>query len=216
MIYKIGKQEFKSKKACTEYVRDLLNQLGECLIEPGHEHWEFMSALVMTPEQNRVKFPDGIKAIKISVNRLNHRGYHMDAQRLDGIWIDVNWRECSGMCVNRRKIVEAMRTSISDQILTWRQAQQCACQVCKCNIGLEVDHYPLTFDTIMKNYLKVNMEPLPTEFPDDQYYRCNLGGGKFKTDWLEYHQKFATFRLLCQNCHRQCQGKHAPKGKCLL
>ena len=79
--YYIGELEFKTKKECEDYTRNIINNLGCCIINKDHTHFSFFDKLI----QNHPKCDDkkgiGIDYFYIQPNPLVSKYYQTMIKR---------------------------------------------------------------------------------------------------------------------------------------
>ncbi len=112
----------------------------------------------------------------------------------------VSWNQCLGLTQRTPKsdLLKAMRLAVADQ----RPNLPGACEMCRGAGPYHLDHHPLTFNTISKNFLLTR--PAPTSFASNG----KLGGVKFHSSdtlyelaWRSYHREHARYRKLCAPCN---------------
>ena len=103
----------------------------------------------------------------------------------------------------------ALRHAINDQINHFFQNQDPPfnCRRCGKMAKCEVDHI-LPFHHIKTEFMKtVKEEEIPTEFYDDINNTCTRifkdQDKIFKEKWQSFHNKMATYQLLCPSCNRK-------------
>ena len=103
--------------------------------------------------------------------------------------------------------MSAMRSSVDEQIFQFRKDNEEKCVLCPNTDKLHVDHI-IHFDEIVLNFIDIMKSKnikIPDTFGDtndETHRRCFLEiDNKFKNEWIYYHYKDATLRMLCQNCN---------------
>lgn len=125
-------------------------------------------------------------------------------------WFIASWQRCGSnyQQPKKRLLGGAMRNAIRAQTRAFstraRLAGSWRCEVCETiQPKLEVDHFPLKFDVIMKEFLESEPE-IPTKFDYSRKTgipRFQRGNSNFKTRWQRVHKHRATYRLLCRRCN---------------
>jgi hypothetical protein len=154
--------------------------------------------------------------IKIVTDTLNKSAYKIMIINNDNTEIDISWRcAITGKHKNNKhELVSAMRSSIDDQILKFKKENKNICELCNNKNNLHVDHI-LHFDELVFNFIKITKNTIPYNFNDtndNTHRRCFLNEDiEFKIEWIDYHKKNATLRILCQNCNLS-----RKKSKCKI
>lgn len=90
-------------------------------------------------------------------------------------------------CITARDDTENLKRNkefrkiIEPQIIRERRMRIWECEICKSIKNIDVDHYPLTFSSIVQKFISENQR--------DSFY--------------DFHLKLASYRLLCKSCHIQ-------------
>jgi hypothetical protein len=119
---------------------------------------------------------------------------------------DISWKiAVSGRLKSYKKVLmSAMRSSIDNQIYVFRASNEKKCVLCGNTEKLHVDHI-IHFDEIALNYIESKNRIIPNSFGetnDGTYRKCFLEqDSDFKNEWVNYHYKHATLRILCQTCN---------------
>jgi 5-methylcytosine-specific restriction endonuclease McrA len=137
----------------------------------------------------------------------------------DASEIDISWR-CAVTGKHKsdkNELMSALRSSIDDQILRFKNNSVGKCVLCLSSDKLQVDHV-IHFDEIVLNFINImknkNIE-IPSSFGetnDNSHRRCFLENDTdFKNEWIKYHRENASLRMLCQTCNLT-----RPKTKCKI
>jgi len=147
--------------------------------------------------------------IKIRKNTLNKKALEIIIINTDGSETDISWRCAitSEKKTNKHELMSAMRSSVEDQIFQFKKNNVNKCVLCHNSDNLHVDHI-IFFDELAFNfidYIKDKHIQIPDTFGDtndDSHRRCFLEtNNNFKNEWVNYHKKHATLRILCQTCN---------------
>ncbi len=84
--YYIGDLEFKTKKECENYTRNIINDLGCCVIQKDHKHFSFFESLIQNHPEYEDKKGVGIDYFYIEPNPLIRKNYQMGIERLTENW----------------------------------------------------------------------------------------------------------------------------------
>jgi 5-methylcytosine-specific restriction endonuclease McrA len=159
--------------------------------------------------------------IKIIEDTLNKKAFKIIIINKDSSEIDISWKVAiTGKSKGyKHDLMSAMRSSISEQILIFRRYNEAKCVLCPNTENLQVDHI-IHFDEIALNFINI-MErkniPKPNIFGDtndNTHRKCFLKiDENFKNEWVDYHYKNASLRILCQNCNlTRTKTTHKFKG----
>ena len=208
--YNIGDLEFKTKKECENYTRNIINDLGCCVIQKDHKHFSFFESLIQNHPEYEDKKGVGIDYFYIEPNPLNRRSFQTMIKRLDESEIDFSWVYC---CRFRERttidyLLDAMREAIKYDTINFKQQSDLICNFCKTEKELyenyHVDHYNPSFQTLKDNFLKLTKKQVPLSFGDCKKYYTTIfkdEDEEFKNDWVDYHNKNCNFQILCRDCN---------------
>lgn len=210
--YKLGELSFKTKKACEEHVRTVINDIGHGCIESNHPQWDFFNILINNHPEKEFKIGEGVAYFWIQKNPIGN-GLATMIKRTDGSIADFSWRYCCEF--KPRTIIEdvtkAMRHSISPEIKKFKQTFDHKFKCAMCNHSgtksqdFHADHvYP--FSRIKDEFLlqeKENATPIP-----DRVASMNIGATQFHKEdnafekrWMDFHNKRSQLQILCASCN---------------
>ena len=147
--------------------------------------------------------------IKIIKDKLNINALKIIIINKDASEIDISWKVAiSGKPKgNKHELMSAMRSSIGEQIYKFRRDNDDKCILCLNTNKLHVDHI-IHFDEIALNFINIMIKKrknIPNIFGDtndNTHRRCFLEIDEiFKNEWVDYHYKNASLRMLCQKCN---------------
>jgi hypothetical protein len=209
--YYIGELEFKTKKECENYTRNIINELSCCIINKDHTYFNFFDNLIKNHPEYDDKKGIGIDYFYIQPNPLIRKYYQTMIKRLDGIEIDFSWVYC---CQFKERttsdyLLMAMREAIKYDIIKYKQKQsKLICNFCKTENELyenyHVDHHNPSFQTLKDNFLQLTKKQIPLSFGDCKIYKLTIFKDEdddFKNDWVDYHNKNYNFQILCRDCN---------------
>lgn len=106
-------------------------------------------------------------------------------------------------------INEAMRNSINDQIVKFRENAKLKCEECGRVDHLHVDHYEIPFSKLRDDFLdwfKNNNGIIPEHFAKDRAGRTVFDMNikehlEFCYNWDQYHVYYAKLQILCRSCN---------------
>lgn len=212
--YYIGVLEFKTKKECENYTRNIINSLGCCIINIGHIQFNFLYDLFRNHSEYKIKKGVGIDYFYIQHNPFNKKYYQTMIKRLDGSDIDFSWVFCCQFKerTHRFALIQCMRQSIKDTTIKYKYSKDILiCNFCKTTDELyenfHVDHYNPSFQQLKNNFLelvKKEGKEEPLTFDDCKKYNVNIfkdTDADFKNDWIDYHNKNCNLQILCRDCN---------------
>jgi 5-methylcytosine-specific restriction endonuclease McrA len=145
--------------------------------------------------------------IKIIRDTLNINALKIIIINTDASEIDISWKVAiTGKSKGKKhKLMSAMRSSIDEQIYKFRRDNEARCVLCPNTDKLHVDHI-IHFDEIPFKFINiVERKNIPNIFGhtnDNTHRRCFLKIYEiFKNEWVDYHYKNASLRMLCQKCN---------------
>ena len=160
--YYIGELEFKTKKECENYTRNIINNLGCCIINKDHTIFSFFNNLIQNHPECDDKIGVGIDYFYIQPNPLVKKYYQTMIKRLDGSEIDFSWVYCCQFKERNTSddLLRAMREAIKYDTIKYKQKQsKLVCNFCKTENELyenyHVDHHNPSFQTLKDNFLKL-------------------------------------------------------------
>jgi hypothetical protein len=206
--------KFKTKKQQEEYTRDLLSSLGCCIITKDSKYFNFFIFLINNHPDKDLKIGLGIENFRIMKNPLNFKCYQTCIIRIDGSEEIFSWRysiknkdkEDPKEIINcyNYDLNSALRSSISDQILKFKNSNIMCCNICKKKdkiIDFHVDHI-VPFSKIKEDFLKNNKAPLEFDKDDKLSYRkFKQTDELFELEWRLHHLENASYQILCRDCN---------------
>jgi hypothetical protein len=156
----------------------------------------------------------GIESVQVFENsNYGHkpsRGFWIE--RVDGTWTDISWRECISPTGQPKRVKNALRHLITEQVHDFRTSM--VDKVGNCSITLEtlfnheleVDHEPpFTFEALVKDFLLVSnldFEEVEVRPPGDGELNDMLVSEDLAEKWKEYHKETAKLRLIKKELNR--------------
>ncbi len=123
----IGDHSFTSQVKGKDFVRNILNKLGECEIYKDDLYFDFFTNLLDHHHNPSSKIGVGIKAFRIRHNMVNKATYEMSIVRIDNSVETFSWVQCvseipkTNERLIKEELVSAMRMSIVEQIELFRK-----------------------------------------------------------------------------------------------
>lgn len=201
-------ETYESQRDFETFVKNLIyNDIGLCNdIQNVHPSHYITLVEILKRHPNFVSKTRNMRNIKIIVDKLNVNAFKVIIVENNGDEIDISWKSAiTGKTKgNKHKLMSAMRSSIEEQILRFRQNSEKRCALCFSADKLHVDHH-VHFDEIALDYMKSKHAETPVAFGDTNdgtHRKCFLEvDNGFKNGWIEYHRRYATLRMLCQTCN---------------
>lgn len=213
---------YKTQGEFEAFVKNLIyNEIGVCddieNIHPSHYN-TLIEILKRHPDY--VKKTQNMCKIKIMKDTLNIQALKLIIINEDETENDISWKVAitGKPKSNKNELMSAMRSSIDSQISEFRKCSEQKCVLCPNTDKLHVDHI-IHFEEIAFTFINI-MESqnitVPNTFgdtDDDTHRRCFLEvDSNFKNEWVDYHYKHATLRMLCQTCNlTRTKSKHKIK-----
>ncbi len=207
--YIIGSKEFKTKSKIVEFVQSILykyNQ-GEFLDKAD---FEFVYCLICEGHHDPdKKIGCGVAGIFVNTNDYNKRGFFL--KRLDGTETDFSYVKCIYKKSKLHDLKSACRTSIREDIVTFREDFFCKNQDANgfvtCPFTHEklttdnyhVDHVPPnTFNKIFSDWLSTyNIKPRTIELTgyDDGEITKKFVDKEIEKSFIDFHKKHMDLRI---------------------
>lgn len=196
--------KFKTKKALTEYVRELIKDydVGDYLY---NNDFIFMMELLKNHDDYENKVGCGVVGIVVNSDNGRKGNKYFCLVREDQSTTDFSWVKCINKCKNTQKdkFNKACRFAITEQILNYRESQRIGNKIKTENGNLidaedvHIDHI-YQFSNIVNNFITnyaVDIEKVEFLSQDNQL------GTRFKDSVLEnefkvYHQRVSKLRAI--------------------
>jgi len=125
----------------------------------------------------------------------------------DGIEEAMSWKcAITGKHKTKRnQLMSAMRSSVDEQIKQFRYNNKKICVLCYTETDLQVDHFTPPFNELASNFITNINTNVPITFGecnDNTHMKSFLEiDSNFKNEWVDYHYKNASLRMLCKKCN---------------
>ena len=93
-IYNIGNNRFNTQKECKAFTRNVINQLGCCIINHNNDNFEFFINLLRNHPDYEEKKGSGIAYFEIVQHPWLPIYYQTMIRRIDGDYVDFSWNLC--------------------------------------------------------------------------------------------------------------------------
>lgn len=202
---------YKKQKDFELFVKNLIyNDIGICNDIKNNYPTRYITLLeLLKRHPDFISKTQNMCNMKIMRDKLNTNALKVIIINNDESEIDISWRcAITGKSKgNKQELMSAMRSSIDEQIYQFRKNNQKKCVLCSNTDKLHVDHI-IHFDKIANDFInsmKSKNKKIPNNFGDtndNTHRRCFLEiDNRFKYEWVDYHYKNATLRILCQKCN---------------
>lgn len=189
----IGNQTWGSKAAALEAIYRIRDSVqdGKPILGISAELLTAATDLHADAAQKR---GCGISHFTVAKGRAGKR--HFVLHRTDGSSTDISFRDLwvSDKARANKDRMKALRDTIETQVEPMRKP------------GHDVDHYPVTFATLVKEWLATRsltleqLEVVPTE---DNQVHVALENEELAADWFHYHWQHAQYRVIPTVHHRR-------------
>ena len=207
-IYKIGNKNFKSKKECYMFTKNIIHNLGCCTIKKDHECFNFFDDLLKNHTEYDTKKGSGVDYFSIIRNKYNNNVFNTVLTRIDNSKILFSWPHC---CEFKKRSFDwhlsaSMRNSISHIVIDFKcksKLKCCMCDISNNEVVYHVDHI-IPFIKLKNDFLKITNHQLPKTFSNcPKYDGCSFSDEDidFKNDWINYHNDHCKLQILCQPCN---------------
>jgi 5-methylcytosine-specific restriction endonuclease McrA len=169
-------------------------EMGECMIEPTHENFQFVCDLTKT-------VPLRFEVTKSNVSSTTlHLIAHFDTGSKCQSWAQ-NSKFNFESKTEAQQLNDAMRWAVRTTLFDWKDTAIDICAKCDSLANLHVDHI-IPFDFYKKAFLRT-ASGIPTAFDESSsFVPCFKESDEaFKTSWKYYHDSQATFQYLCRTCN---------------
>ena len=211
----LGHRSFNSQKDAQDYFREMIYQyqVGDVITEGENFFHDIRSLIDRHPERGQ-KVGVGIAAFIIRLDE--NRNQMLWLRRADGSETDFSYLTCvrgSGMSLNS-EFAQAARLAVRPDISEFKESYfqkyadssgKAPCQESGILMSIgdaHVDHHPLTFQDLLKDFLSyTNIVPsrvflsAPADNQTATTFVCNTTEGRF----IEYHRDHATLMVVCQS-----------------
>jgi len=197
--YKFNNLQFNKKTDINLYIKNIVKNIDLYhKIKPDHEHFNVFMEIINHHKDKEYKLGCGIKYFIFKEGEI-FREKQLILKRIDGTkeTMSYNYNKITCNDTDKSKRRQAMRLSISDQILNYKKTlNHSTCNICKETVKkIQIDHvYP--FCAIADEYLKDKTFDV---IKIKQYYQ--FLNDDDKKEWENYHLKHASYQPLCAKCN---------------
>ena len=190
-----------------DYFKTKINEIGLCS-SIKNEHNEFYNELMdmFKSHPNYSKLFLNVVDVSIAYNKINPiKCYELQLMKSNKTPEAVSYRKCFQKPTKNIDLKHAMRYSIKNQILDYRDScDELICEKCGSEQNIQIDHMIL-FKNLYDDFLSQNTLTIPTEFDNTYFNSAKFKNDdvEFKNSWDEYHKKHAILRCLCNKCNQK-------------
>ena len=204
MMIKIGKEEFRTKKQATEYIRGLVN--AEEINTPFKS--DFFCDLIKLHQESEKKIGCGVDSFKIVFHKKwKNRGVILI--RKDGSETDFSWTACLTPRNDKSNALAAARNEIVDQINSFRTLQFKKINTCPVtgedlHKNCHVDHHPISFHTLFNDWMSskgINYHDIKVNKTKDGCIETFMVDALQRESWQLYHLTNAQLRLISKRAN---------------
>jgi len=195
-------KNLKTKKSLKEYTKTIIDQIGECDSLCKSEYYPLFIYLCSRHPEYPDKFINMID-IKIQYNKVFRKNLEGLIINKDGSTDSVSFLNTCISGKPKNNLYSAMRYSVVDQILHFKNNSIQMCCKCKSSDNLHVDHDQPLFINITKSFLQ-NRNDIPISFLQDKQSNITIFDPMdsiFINEWNTYHKHTATYQILCRYCN---------------
>lgn len=206
--YNINGNDFKSKKAVIEYVKETILCKYRDFEFLDDTHLQFMVELLRHHPYSDQKIGVGVEKMWIQCNvPYETKGFWL--QRYDKTTTDFSFYHCVSPPSSLRDVKSACRRAIAPIIIDFRKeffsqrGSSVKCPVSGDDMSLytsHVDHvFPNTFDNIVNEFIQncgIEVEKIPLMEHSDGKVGNWFADKTFEKKWIDFHNKRAELRVI--------------------
>jgi hypothetical protein len=193
-------EDFETTKELMEYVRSLIVQCTSLKKYRPAVYVFFYKLFQRHPEKERKRTTE---IVDIAIEPHKKKGLVIRIVFNDGTSDTISYVACvkqKGSSFTK-KLSQAYRAAISDQIESFIRENHGPCEFCGSTKDRTVDHIN-HFAELVYEFKKMNLtEPTSLDKNDAQQHCFKEEDVDYKNKWAEYHKKHATLRILCNTCN---------------
>lgn len=206
-------QTITSKHADFDMMNNILKK------HPNYNEWKYQQceAFKITRSPKNKALQVHIKMAKGKVDNIKINTIQTLQKKEKSEWRIVSWVACATEKVGQKsslknQTTQAMRFAVRKQIKNWRNANSYnpKCALCEKTKQLEVDHYPITFAEMRKEFVSkiTDIEKVKIRWDNNKISYRFEKGEPLNSKWQRYHLSRATYRWLCSDCNKRMNKKN--------
>lgn len=217
--YKLGNQQFKTKKAIKEHIRSIVTKYSDNSILDDDDFDLMMDLLKLHPNSKQ-KIGMGVWIIKRIISR-EYKTPGFELVRFDGTSTDFSWRQCLEPSNHKADVKKACREVIKQQIMEFRNGfmsngiRVFVCPITKIETPvseLHVDHKPpFTFATIFDDWVlanEIDINKIKLKGYGDNNETLEFADSGIADNFAQFHLTFAELRMVSAEGNYQAEREY--------
>lgn len=215
IIIQFQNRTYKTQKEFEAYIKDLIySKIGICrsVKKERHAYYETLNEFLSRhPEFNeKTKHLTDYAIDQCPLAPIKRKTYRVFIINSDGTQTDISWRcALTGRGKTpKHELYSALRVAVQQSVIDYRKNNELICSICnRRKETMHVDHIK-QFDEIVMEFISlmkeksINIPRIFDELNDGTCRRTFMESDiQFKNDWYDYHEKNASYRILCQECN---------------
>jgi hypothetical protein len=212
----MGGMTFQSKEKLINYIRFVLN--NQELHEPLEGKWFNVINDVLKGHYNyKAKVGTGSYQISVTQCPVNPNNRHFYVIRQDGSSTDFSFYKALAKRSHASEVKKALRDAVVDQSISYKKnyfkdnavGNYCICPVTGLKITVKsshLDHYPLQFDEIVSDWLKLNnlkIADIEVKPSYDNKILSEIKDEDLIKNFYDYHLQVAKYRVVLSQVNLQ-------------
>ena len=221
--YRLGGKSFSSKQKIKEFVQRILRN-GQDGRNLDLLDFAVVRDLLDWHPNSKEKIGCGVAAIQTAKHLSWSNNLGFNVIRTDGSKIDFSYKAClqNSLASHKNAVIDAFRKSVAFQTVgekrrliretlsddgIWSDADNEHIHPEDCHL----DHYPLSFRTILDNFLREeNLLISEIELTKNQF-TAEIKNYTIRSKWHDYHKEHAQYRLISADLNIKL-GNHQKSG----
>lgn len=202
--YDVGGKVFPNKEAIANYVRWIIELTPD---GPVTEGFDWLCELAKRHTYADIKIGCGIKEFRVGINEYWGKHRVLTLVRTDGSETDFSWRECVWPTPHKRRVKNACRTAVSEQVaqfaaVAFNEVDTPTCELTGVPLSpghVHVDHDNPTFDEIVDAWIGESglfYDDIQVAGLEDGEMRDRFADYELASSFATYHRLNARLRLL--------------------
>lgn len=199
-----GDFHFRTKNSAIEEAQRRINKYEQGENLSVNDEMFFASLFTLHSEYDKKKGA-GIDHIKVELDFHNNRCLYI--HRVDGSNTDCSWRHCIQPASLKQVVSTSFRRAVKERVIAFKNLQlrqHAVCPILGTTLLHENSHVsydPPSFDELLADFLSkkgitYGDIKLTNPNPDDDDQRGILSATDLASDWVRYHEKHASLKLI--------------------
>tara|TARA_R110002110_G_scaffold22870_1_gene88142 strand:+ start:71 stop:715 length:645 start_codon:yes stop_codon:yes gene_type:complete len=203
-VYRVGSRVFKTKHASYKFGHDLIYRHGIGTKIRSGKTFDYLNDLLKLHPEHWDKVGEGIDYFGIGENEARYLTTHFVDKK--GDLVKFSWYKLAKFQKTTKvhNLINAMRQAIIFECHRFRTNAVMKCVTCGSCDRLQVDHKDVPFKKMRDDFWMLG-EDKPDEFDDHKIYNCAIfkeEDHEYENAWIEYHNRYATYQILCSRCNQ--------------